>query len=77
MILTPEQQRERDILIAQLFAARAQLDAMLAVLGVPEEGADLTARECPHPGELREDLREMGGPLEWRCRGCWFHSITN
>jgi hypothetical protein len=71
-----------DLLVAQLYASRAQaeatitqIDATLAALGVPMDRADADAI-CTHPVELREDLTTMGGPLEWRCRACGFHSTT-
>lgn len=53
--------RDRDILISQLVAARAQIDATLAVL-VPEE--------CQHPNETVENLSVMGGEESYRCTLC-------
>lgn len=62
---------QKDILIAQVWAMRAQCDATLAVLGVPAEGE--TEDECEHPKDQRENLTTMGGPDEWRCRSCGHH----
>lgn len=76
----------RDILVAQLLAARTQaeatitqLDATLAVLGVPmaDSPDDALDAGCTHPRDERDNLTEMGGPLEWRCRRCGFHSTTD
>jgi len=71
----------REVLIAQLLAARAmaettiaQIDVTLTALGLPiEDDAD---GGCAHPMDQREDLTTMGGPLERRCRACGFHSTT-
>lgn len=71
--MTPYQ---TDVLVAQLLAARAQIDATLAVLGIPEELAPDVVPECTHPADQREELTTMGGPTEWRCRLCGHHSIT-
>jgi len=67
---------ERRMIATVLFAARASVDAALMALG---ENVDVEKEEkevCAHPMELRDNLTEMGGPLEWRCRACGFHSIT-
>lgn len=66
--------RDREVLVSQLLAARAQIDATLTVLGVPFEDDD--AAICAHPMESREVMTTMGGPEEWRCRACGFHSTT-
>lgn len=65
----------KEVLIAQLLAARTQIDATLAILGVKIQ-EDEEDDECQHPKDQRENLSTMGGPDEWRCRLCDFHSIT-
>lgn len=54
-------QREKEILLAQLIAARAQIDATIAVL-VPDE--------CEHPKEAVEDLSTFGSEGPYRCGLC-------
>jgi hypothetical protein len=51
------------VLIAQLIAARAQIDATLEVLGATEEG-------CPHPDEMVLDLSTLGSDPTYQCRAC-------
>lgn len=53
-----------DVVLAQLIAIRAQVDAAIAqVVGGADEG-------CPHPSGKREDRTEMGGPIQFYCRAC-------
>jgi ubiquitin C-terminal hydrolase len=66
---------QKEILIAQVFALRAQCDATLAVLGV--QVVDESPEECEHPIDQRENLTTMGGPDEWRCRACGHHYSAN
>lgn len=54
-------QKEKDILLMQLVAARAQLDATIAVL---------MPTECEHPPESVEDLSTFGGVDRYRCGLC-------
>lgn len=62
---------EREVLVMQLLAARAQIDATLAVLGVRvEDGSDIEA--CVHPPEKRKHETVMGGPERWQCVGCGY-----
>ncbi len=61
-----------DTLIRQLVAARAQLDATLAVL-IEEQEAGEQQTECTH--ERRTNLTTMGGLEEWECKDCGFHYI--
>lgn len=56
-------ERDKEILIAQLFAARAQIDATLAVLGVPEDGP------CTHPKDEIIDISTFGAE-RYRCQLC-------
>ena len=63
-------QRDRDILISQLFAARQQIDATLVVLGVTVEDGDA---KCEHPKDKRVDHSVMGKPEQWECTVCGFH----
>lgn len=56
--------REKDILIAQLMATHASVEAALAVL-VSEE-----VEGCPHPAESVTDLSTMGGEEKYRCTQC-------
>lgn len=53
--------------LAQLYALRAQLDALI----VTEEAAahDLGS-ECPHPPDQRRDTTTMGGRRTWKCLAC-------
>jgi len=68
---------ERRMIATVLFAARASVDAALMALGENIDGEEKEEKAvCTHPIERREDLTEMGGPLEWRCRACGFHSTT-
>ena len=68
--MTAEQQRE--MLVMQLLAARAQIDATLSVLGVHlETGGDI--EECPHPKDKRVNHGVLGGPEDWECTACGFH----
>lgn len=53
--------RDDEVLIAQLVAARAQIDATLAVL---------CAGECEHPKEAIENMTVMGGEEKYRCTAC-------
>lgn len=54
-------EREKEILLRQLIAARAQIDATIAVL-MPEE--------CQHPEEAVEDLSTFGGEELYHCKLC-------
>lgn len=73
-------ERDEQILIGQLLAMRAQIDASLVTLGVPLEGdafeddatasAGEQASGCSHPREARLDMTCFGGPEHWRCLGC-------
>lgn len=67
---------QRKMIATVLFAARASVDAALMALGEDIEDEDDENDACTHPMEARENLTEMGGPLEWRCRICGFHSTT-
>lgn len=63
---------EREVLVMQLLAARAQIDATLAVLDVRvEDGSDIEA--CMHPPEKRKHATVMGGPEIWTCQACGWH----
>ena len=56
------------ILIAQLIAARAQIDATLEVIG-----SDATTSEtegCPHPEHMVLDLSTLGSDPTYECRAC-------
>lgn len=57
----------QDALQAQLFAIRAQVDALLLQLDQPSE-----PKECPHPPQARRNLSVMGGPERWHCQVCGF-----
>ena len=57
-----------DALQAQLFAIRAQVDALLMQLEQPEP----QAKECPHPPQARRDLTVMGSAERWHCQLCGF-----
>lgn len=52
--------------LAQLYALRAQLDALI----VTEEAALETPSECPHPPDQRKDATTMGGPRKFKCLAC-------
>lgn len=54
---------------AQLFAIRAQVDALLMQLS---DEAEPAAKECPHPPQARRDYSVMGGPERWHCQQCGF-----
>lgn len=56
-------------LLAQLYALRAQLDAV--IVGV-EDVASLEAQSghCTHPPERRRDATTMGGPQKFKCLDC-------
>lgn len=69
-------EQERRVLAAQLWATRASVDAALVALG-EQFADDDTPEGCTHPADQREDTTTMGGPVEWRCRACGFHSITD
>lgn len=54
--------------LVQLYAMRAQLDALI----LAEESAIETEQplECPHPEHLRRDASTMGGPRKFKCLAC-------
>lgn len=56
----------KEILIAQLEAMRAQLDAALFLLAEPE-----TEERCLHPPESRINMSTMG-KVSWECRICGY-----
>ena len=58
----------RDAAAAQLFAIRAQVDALLMQL----EPAQDEPKECPHPPQARRDLSVMGSAERWHCQLCGF-----
>lgn len=61
----------REIIITQLLALRAQCDASLAVLGVAMvEGQEAVA--CEHPLDKRKIVSAMGEPERWQCQVCGF-----
>ncbi|MGH9424578.1 MAG: hypothetical protein ACRD3J_31685 [Thermoanaerobaculia bacterium] len=69
--------RERDVLIAQLWAARTQIDATLAVLGVPLEGEEpAESGKCQHPADKLIDLSTFGDE-KYKCGECGIESTTN
>lgn len=63
-------------LVAQLLAARAQIDATLATLGVAvEEGEEVAEGEakeggCPHPPSAIQDLTTFDGGQKYLCTQC-------
>lgn len=59
--------REKEILVAQLIAANAQIEATLAVLCAEDE-------ECQHPAETVLDMSTMGGEEKYRCGLCGVES---
>jgi hypothetical protein len=62
---------QRELVVMQLLAARAQIDATLTALGVNiADGSDV--QECTHPPEKRKDESVMGGPERWTCQACGF-----
>lgn len=68
-------EQDRKVIAAQLWATRASIDAALIALGEDQDESD-TDEGCTHPPEDRVDETTMGGPLEWRCRRCGYHSTT-
>lgn len=54
---------------AQLFAIRAQVDALLMQLA---DDQPPEAKECPHPPQSRRDYSVMGSPERWHCQVCGF-----
>lgn len=58
-----------DALRAQLFAIRAQVDALIMQLDPEPPPAD---EKCPHPPAARQDRSVMGSPERWICRACGF-----
>ena len=71
--------RECKVLVAQLWAMRASVDAMLTALGAFDDDdaseAAGSARPCSHPIDDRVDETTMGGPEWWRCRVCGFSTL--
>lgn len=64
--------REKEILVMQLFALRAAVDAMLTVLEIHvEDGSDI-GPACMHPLDRRKDESVMGGPERWQCQVCGY-----
>jgi hypothetical protein len=62
---------ELEVLIAQLLACRAQLDATLVYLGAIETGPAAPADVCTHPESQRKYLLgTMGSPRRFTCEGC-------
>lgn len=64
-----------DVLIAQLVAARAQIDATLTTLGVVMEGGEEREEpentgECPHPQDKVVDLSTFDGGSLYQCTLC-------
>jgi hypothetical protein len=65
------EEHEKEILVMQLFALRAAVDAMLTVLKVNVvDGSDVV--ECTHPPEKRQEHSVLGGPERWTCTACGF-----
>jgi rubrerythrin len=63
--------REREILVMQLFALRAAVDATLTVLEVNVvDGSDI--EHCTHPPEKRRYETVLGGPEKWTCQVCGY-----
>lgn len=68
---------ERQVAIAALHATIASAETALVALGaMTTDDTAQTDGGCTHPLELRQDMTTMGGPVEWRCRACDFHSVT-
>ena len=66
-------EHERELLVMQLLAARAQIDATLVALGVRvEDGSDVVGEDCKHPPEKRVDHGVLGGPERWECTACGY-----
>jgi transposase-like protein len=63
---------DREVLVMQLLAARAQIDATLAVLGVRVDTGEDVAPTCTHPPEKRQHETVMGGPERWTCVACGY-----
>lgn len=53
--------------LAQLYALRAQLDALIVA---EEAHAEEVPAECPHPPESRRDASTMGGGRKFKCLAC-------
>jgi hypothetical protein len=58
--------RDRHLLIMQLLATSAQIDATLAVLGYENGESD----ECEHPPEKVVNLAGFGEPERYHCNLC-------
>jgi transposase-like protein len=69
---------QRELVVMQLLAARAQIDATLTALGVNIADGSDTEPPCAHPKDKRENYTTFGGPEHWKCTLCgytWDESI--
>ncbi len=71
-VMTPQEKR---VLVAQLWATRASVDAALTALGAFDDAAEADESVCMHPIDERIDETTMGGPEGWRCRVCGFSTL--
>jgi hypothetical protein len=58
-----------NVRLAQLYALRAQIDAMIA-LEEAEFQAVAKQAGCPHPSEARRDITTMGTDRQFKCLAC-------
>ncbi|MDP3939936.1 MAG: hypothetical protein Q8R92_17600 [Deltaproteobacteria bacterium] len=66
--MTPNQ--ERDIILSQLIAARASIDAALSLLGV-EQAAEPEEVNCDHPEHQRQVVPGATmGNVQFQCKAC-------
>lgn len=61
----------KDALINQLYAMRAQIEAALLLLGVNELEENQKSQVCPHPPDRRKDHSTMGHII-WQCGVCGY-----
>lgn len=58
------------ILLQQLYAMRAQLDATILHVEAEQLAAPVPAAGCLHPAEKQVDGSTMGGPSTILCMAC-------